>query len=240
MKIVIIGGVAGGASAAARARRLSEDAEIILIERGPDVSFANCGLPYHLSGKIADRNKLLVTTPERLRTRFHIDVRVRSQVESIDREAKTVSIRDLNSDREYAESYDRLILSPGASPFRPPVPGVDLPQIHTLRNLQDMDRIKQAMTGEQKTAVIIGAGFIGLELAENFHQAGLVTSIVELQSQVLPPLDPEMTTPIAYELAAKGISLYLNDSAEAFAALDRGVSVKLKSGVELNADVCVL
>ncbi|MCA9080481.1 MAG: FAD-dependent oxidoreductase, partial [Planctomycetaceae bacterium] len=133
MKLVIVGGVAGGASAAARARRLSEDAEIILIERGPDVSFANCGLPYHLK-------KLLVTTPDRLRDRFRLDVRTRSEVTSIDRAARTVTIHDLNQDREYTESYDKLILAPGASPIRPPLPGIELPGVHVLRNLQDMDR----------------------------------------------------------------------------------------------------
>ena len=132
MKIVIIGGVAGGASAAARARRLSEEAEIILIERGPDVSFANCGLPYYIGGKIKDRNKLLVTTPERLKARFNLDVRVRSSVESINREAKTVRIQDLNSGNEYEESYDRLILAPGAAPLRPPIPGIDLSGILSL------------------------------------------------------------------------------------------------------------
>src|SRR5580704_9683941 len=143
MEVVIIGGVAGGASAATRARRLSEEAEIVLIERGPDVSFANCGLPYHIGGEIADRKKLLVTTPERLQARFRLDVRVSSSVEAIDRAAKKVRIRDLSAGREYEESYDKLILAPGAAPLRPPIPGVDLPGIFTLRNLQDVDRIKK-------------------------------------------------------------------------------------------------
>ena len=143
MKIVIVGGVAGGASAAARARRLSEDAQIVLFERGPDVSFANCGLPYYVGGEIAERGKLLVTTPDRLRSRFGLDVRTRTSVESIDREAKTVRARDLPSGREYDESYDKLILAPGAAPLRPPISGIDLPGIFTLRNLQDVDRIKR-------------------------------------------------------------------------------------------------
>src|ERR1700722_9554217 len=157
MKLVIVGGVAGGASAATRARRLSEVAEIVLIERGPDVSFANCGLPYHIGGEIADRKKLLVTTPERLHARFRLDVRVRSSVEAIDRAAKKVRIRDLASGRDYEESYDKLILAPGAAPLRPPIPGVDLPGIFTLRNLQDMDRIKAALSPNVRQAVIIGA-----------------------------------------------------------------------------------
>ncbi|MCE9528856.1 MAG: FAD-dependent oxidoreductase, partial [Planctomycetales bacterium] len=164
MRLVIVGGVAGGASAAARARRLSEDSHIVLVERGPDVSFANCGLPYHIGGEIADRNKLLVVTPERLRTRFNLDVRVRSSVESINRSDKTVRIHDLESGREYDEPYDKLILAPGAAPLRPPIPGIELPGVFTLRNLQDMDRIKSALHQGVRQAVVVGAGFIGLEL----------------------------------------------------------------------------
>ena len=145
MKLLIVGGVAGGASAAARFRRLSEDADIILFERGPDVSFANCGLPYYVGGEIAEREKLLVTTPERLRTRFKLDVRTRSSVEAIDRSAKKIRVRDLASGREYEETYDKLILAPGAAPLRPPIPGIDLPGIFTLRNLQDVDRITERL-----------------------------------------------------------------------------------------------
>ena len=172
MKLVIVGGVAGGASAATRARRLSEEAHIVLVERGPDVSFANCGLPYYLGGEIADRGKLLVVTPARLLARFNLDVRVRSSVESIDRQAKTVRIRDLASGRQYDESYDKLILAPGAAPLRPPIPGIDLPGIFTLRNLQDTDRIKASLDQGVRQAVVIGAGFIGLELVENLVRLG--------------------------------------------------------------------
>jgi NADPH-dependent 2,4-dienoyl-CoA reductase/sulfur reductase-like enzyme len=154
MKLLIVGGVAGGASAAARARRLSEDAQIILFERGPDVSFANCGLPYYVGGEIAERDKLLVVTPERLQTRFKLDVRTRSSVEGIDRAAKKVRVRDLSTGREYEESYDKLILAPGAAPLRPPIPGIDLPGIYTLRNLQDVDRIKQKVDDGVKQAVV--------------------------------------------------------------------------------------
>lgn len=156
MKLVIVGGVAGGASAAARARRLSEHADIVLFERGPDVSFANCGLPYYVGGEIAERNKLLVVTPERMRTRYKLDVRTRSSVEAIDRVAKKIRVRDLSSGREYDESYDKLILAPGAAPVRLTVPGIDLPGIFTLRNLQDIDRIKQLIDQGVKHAVVVG------------------------------------------------------------------------------------
>ena len=174
MKLLIVGGVAGGASAAARARRLSEDAHIVLFERGPDVSFANCGLPYYVGGEIAERDKLLVVTPERLRTRFNLDVRVRTSVERIDRAAKKVYVRDLASGREYEEAYDKLNPRPRAACrfCKPPIPGIDLPGIFTLRNLQDVDRIKARMNQGVKQAVVIGAGFIGLELVENLMCAG--------------------------------------------------------------------
>jgi NADPH-dependent 2,4-dienoyl-CoA reductase/sulfur reductase-like enzyme/rhodanese-related sulfurtransferase len=240
MKLLIVGGVAGGASAAARARRLSEDAQIILFERGPDVSFANCGLPYYVGGEIADRDKLLVVTPERLQTRFKLDVRTRSSVEAIDRAAKRVRVRDLSTGREYEESYDKLILAPGAAPLRPPIPGIDLPGIYTLRNLQDVDRIKQKVDEGVKQAVVVGAGFIGLELVENFVRRGITTTVVELQDQVLPPFDKEMTTPLAEHLAAKGVSLLLGDSAEAFEKSVDGLTVHLKSGRRLVAQLVIL
>jgi NADPH-dependent 2,4-dienoyl-CoA reductase/sulfur reductase-like enzyme/rhodanese-related sulfurtransferase len=240
MKLLIVGGVAGGASAAARARRLSEDAEIIVFERGPDVSFANCGLPYYLGGEIAEREKLLVVTPERLRTRFHLDVRVRTSVEAIDRKGKKVHVRDLASGREYEEAYDKLILAPGAAPLRPPLPGIDLPGIFTLRNLQDMDRIKASMDQGVNQAVVVGAGFIGLELVENFVRQGIATTVVELQDQVLPPFDKEMTTPLAQELQRKGVSLLLGQSAEAFEERPGGLTVRLKSGQQLSTQLVVL
>jgi NADPH-dependent 2,4-dienoyl-CoA reductase/sulfur reductase-like enzyme/rhodanese-related sulfurtransferase len=240
MKLLIIGGVAGGASAAARARRLSEDSHIILFERGPDVSFANCGLPYYLGGEIAERGKLLIVTPERLRTRLNLDVRVRTSVERIDRAAKKVHVRDLASGQEYEETYDKLILAPGAAPLSPPLPGIDLPGIFTLRNLQDVDRIKGRIDQGVKQAVVIGAGFIGLEMVENFIRRGIATTVVELQDQVLPPFDKEMTTPIAQELETKGVSLLLGQSAEAFEAATDGLIVRLKSGQRLSAQLIVL
>lgn len=240
MKIVIVGGVAGGASAATRARRLSEEAEIVLVERGPDVSFANCGLPYHIGGEIVDRAKLLVVTPARLKERFNIDVRVRSAVESIDRSAKKVQIRDLATGREYEESYDRLILSPGAAPLRPPIPGIDLPGVFTLRNLQDMDRIKQAVDRGVQQAVVIGAGFIGLEMVENLVRRGVSTTVVELQDQVMPPFDKEMTSSLEKTLAANGVALLLGDSAVGFEPTSDGAAVVLKSGTRLNAQAVIL
>lgn len=240
MKLLIVGGVAGGASAAARSRRLSEDADIILFERGPDVSFANCGLPYYIGGEIAEREKLLVTTPERLRTRFKLDVRTRSSVEAIDRSAKKIRVRDLALGREYDETYDKLILAPGAAPLRPPIPGIDLPGIFTLRNLQDMDRIKERVDDGVKQAVMVGAGFIGLELVENFVKRGIATTVVELQDQVLPPFDKEMTTPILETLVAKGVAVLLGQSAESFEQTPDGIVVRLKSGERLPAQLVIL
>jgi NADPH-dependent 2,4-dienoyl-CoA reductase/sulfur reductase-like enzyme/rhodanese-related sulfurtransferase len=240
MNLLIVGGVAGGASAAARARRLSEDARIVLFERGPDVSFANCGLPYYLGGEISERDKLLVVTPERLRTRFNLDVRVWASVEAIDRAGKKVRVRELASGREYEEPYDKLILAPGAAAVRPALPGIDLPGIFTLRNLQDVDRIKARMDQGVKQAVVIGAGFIGLELVENLVRQGVATTVVELQDQVLPPFDKEMTTPIAQELTSKGVSLLLGQSAEAFEQAPDGLVVRLKSGQRLPAQLVIL
>ena len=240
MKLIIVGGVAGGASAAARARRLSEDAEILLIERGPDVSFANCGLPYYVGGEIVEREKLLVTTPERLRERFRLDVRTRTSVEAIDRAARKVTVRDLASGHEYEETYDKLILAPGAAPLRPPIPGIDLPGIFTLRNLGDVDRIKDRVDRGVKQVVVVGAGFIGLELVENFGHRGVATTVVELQDQVLPPFDKEMTTPILEALAGKGVSVLLGQSADGFEQTPDGLVVRLKSGQRLPAQLVIL
>jgi len=240
VKLLIVGGVAGGASAAARARRLSEDAEIIVFERGPDVSFANCGLPYYVGGEIAERGKLLITTPERLRARFNLDVRTRSSVEAIDRSAKKIRVRDLASQREYEESYDKLILAPGAAPLRPPIHGIDLPGVFTLRNLHDVDLIKARVDRGVKQAVVVGAGFIGLELVENFVKRGIATTVVELQDQVLPPFDKEMTTPILQTLSQKEVTVLLGQSAESFEQDTDGLVVGLKSGQRLTAQLVIL
>jgi len=240
MKLLIVGGVAGGASAAARARRLSEDAQIVLFDRGPDVSFANCGLPYYIGGEIVERKKLLVTTPEMLRARFQLDVRTQSNVESINRGAKTIRVRDLESGREYEESYDKLILAPGAAPLRPPIPGIDLPGVLTLRNLHDVDRIKARIDQGVHQAVVVGAGFIGLELVENFVKRGVATTVVELQDQVLPPFDKEMTTPLLESLNKRGVRVLLGDSAERFEETPAGLIVHLKSGRQLPAPLVIL
>ena len=239
MKLVIVGGVAGGASAAARSRRLSEDAEIVLFERGPDVSFANCGLPYYVGGEIAERDKLLVTTPERLRTRFKLDVRTRSSVESIDRTAKTVRVRDLASGREYEETYDKLILATGAAPVRPSIPGIDSPGVFTLRNLQDTDRIKEQVNRGVKQVVLVGGGFISLELAENFVRLGIPTTVVEKNDQILTPFDREMTTPVVEALLGKGVTLLLGQSAEALEQTPDGLVVCLNSGQRLPAQLVI-
>ena len=240
MKLVIVGGVAGGASAAARARRLAEDAEIVLFERGPEVSFANCGLPYYLGGEITDRQKLLIVAPQQLRTRFKLDVRTRTSVESIDRVKKVVRVRDLARGREYEESYDKLILRRLAAPLLPDLPGVDLPGVFTLRNLQDTDRIQEALDKGVRRAIILGGGFIGLELAENLVRRGIVTTIVQRGGQVLKPLDAEMTTPVVQQLRQHGVELLLGQTAEAIEPCADGLRVRLQSGRQLTAPLVLV
>lgn len=210
-KIVIIGGVAGGASAAARARRLSEDAEIIMFERGPFVSFANCGLPYHIGGDIQERSKLLLQTPESFLARFNVDVRVMNEVVSINRQDKTVTVKNLLDGSEYQENYDFLLLSPGAGPVVPPIPGIDNPLTHSLRNIPDMDRIiKTIETNKVEHATVVGGGFIGLEMMEAFHQLGVKTTLVEMADQVMTPVDREMAGFAHAEIREKGIDLRLS------------------------------
>ena len=240
MKIVIIGGVAGGASAAARARRLSEDAEIILFERGPEPSFANCGLPYYVGGKIESRDKLLVAPIEMLRDRHRLDVRTRSEVTSIDRESKTVAVTNHVDGDSYHESYDKLIIATGASPFRPPIPGREGSRVLELRDLDDADQLHQRVTSAARRAVIVGAGFIGIEIAENFVRRGLDVTLVELGDQVLPPWDKEMIGPVESHLRDQGVSLRLGDSVEGFHERDEHLDVQLKSGESIAADFAVL
>lgn len=240
MKIVIVGAVAGGASAAARARRLSEDAEIVLFERGHDPSFANCGLPYYIGGEITNRQNLLVAPKELLQQRFRLDVRTRTEVVSIDRENKTVTARDLETGLTSTESYDKLILSPGAKPFVPPVPGADLPGVYTLRDLQDADRLLDVVTKGAKHAVIVGAGFIGLEMAENLINRSVATTMLELGDQIMPPLDKEMTQPILKKLKEKGVKIRLCDTKEMIEKTDRGLKVTLASGEHEFADFVLL
>ncbi|RIK65188.1 MAG: pyridine nucleotide-disulfide oxidoreductase [Planctomycetota bacterium] len=238
-RLVIIGGVAGGATAAARARRLSEAAEIIVLERGPYVSFANCGLPYHIGGEIADRAKLLLQTPESLKARHNLDVRVRSEVASIDRAARRVTVRNVESGAVYELPYDKLIISTGAAPIRPPLPGIDHPRIFTLRNVPDMDRIRAAAEAA-RSAIVIGGGFIGLEVAENLRRRGMAVHLVEMLDQVMPPLDREMAGTIAGQLVLHGVELHLSDAVESFADSKGAVAAKLKSGATLTADFAVL
>lgn len=239
MKLVIIGGVAGGASAAARARRLSEDAEIVLFERGSDPSFANCGLPYYIGGEIRERNKLLVAPIELLVNRLALDVRVRTEVIAIDRAAKTITARNLATGEEYQEAYDKLILSPGARPFKPPIPGIELPGVHTLRDLSDADRL-QELARKSRRAVILGGGFIGLEMAENLVGLGIEITLIELADQIMPPLDREITMPIQRELTSRGIELKLSDSITEITSGVTGLRVKLKSGQELPTDLVLV
>lgn len=237
--ILIIGGVAAGASAAARARRLSESAHITVIERGPDVSFANCGLPYHIGGEIVDRAKLALQTPESLSSLLNIHVRASTEAIAINRAAKTVTIRSLSSGTTETLSYDKLILAPGARPLRPPLPGIDSPRVLTLRNLQDMDRIK-AEAAAQNSFLIIGAGFIGLEMAEQLRHLGKQISLVEMADQVLPQLDPEIAAPIADELRDHGIDLYLGDGLVSFAEENNRLTATLHSGQKISADRVIL
>ncbi|WP_299020191.1 FAD-dependent oxidoreductase [uncultured Photobacterium sp.] len=215
-KIVIVGGVAGGASAAARARRLSEDAEIIMFERGSFVSFANCGLPYHIGGDIQERSKLLLQTPESFLARFNVDVRIMSEVVTINREDKTVTVRSMLDGSEYTEDYDFLLISPGAAPVVPPIPGVDNPLTHSLRNIPDMDTIIQTIEmNNVEHATVVGGGFIGLEMMEAFHQRGIKTTLLELADQVMTPVDKEMAGFAHAEIRNHGVDLRLGTALSA-------------------------
>ena len=240
MKVVIIGGVAGGASCAARLRRLDERAEIVLVERGAFVSFANCGLPYHISGVIRDEDDLLVQTPRSLRKRFAIDVRVRTEALSVDAKAKTVRLMDLEDGREYEESYDKLVLAPGAAPIRPDLPGLAGGKVHTLRNIPDMQRIMDDAGRGAKRAVVIGAGYIGIETAENLSEAGLEVDIVELADHIIGPLDAEMSALLVPALREHGVRLHLSDGIAAVRETESGVAAVLRSGKEIEADFAVL
>jgi NADPH-dependent 2,4-dienoyl-CoA reductase/sulfur reductase-like enzyme/peroxiredoxin family protein/rhodanese-related sulfurtransferase/TusA-related sulfurtransferase len=240
-RILIVGGVAGGASTAARARRLSEDAEIILFERGEHVSFANCGLPYHIGGAIADRKKLLIQTPASLNKRFNIDVRVRSEVVSIDRAACEIIVRDLTDGREYAEHYDALVLSPGAEPIRPPIDGFDSEGVFTLRNMADMDAIITALeTNAPERAVVVGGGYIGLEMTEALRERGLAVTLVEMADQVFIPGDPEMVTPLHQQLQLQGVDLRLSNAVSGIVAEGNNLTVALKDGSTVECGIVIL
>ena len=245
-RLVIIGGVAGGASAAARARRLCEQCEIVVLERGPHVSFANCGLPYYAGGEIAEADALRLQTPESLRARFNLDVRVNSEVFSIDRTMKTVKVRELSTGREYEQPYDALVLSTGASPLRPPIPGIERPGHFTVRNIPDVENIL-AWIGKSaaQRAVVVGGGYIGLEMAEQLRHRGLEVALVEALPQVMAPLDPEMAAWLHATLKAQGVALHLGNAVSAFVAPEAGESAKasvvvLKNGVRIESDVVIL
>jgi len=239
-KIVIIGGVAGGATAAARLRRLDERAQILMLERGEHISFANCGLPYHIGGAIAERKALLLQTPDSFRRRFNVEVRICSEALSIDRESKTVSVHNTRTGETYAESYDKLILSPGGSPIRPPIEGIDAQRVFTLRNVADTDRIKEYIAKAQpKSAAVIGGGFIGIEMAENLREAGLRVSVIELSDQVIAPLDIDMACDVHHHLRQKGVALHLANGLQKITEQEGGLAVELSNGA-LEADMVVL
>ena len=240
MKYIVIGGVAGGATAAARIRRNTEQAEIILFEKREYISYANCGLPYYIGGVIAEREKLFVQTPEAFGKRFNIDVRTRSEVIAIHSADKTVDIRTSDG-KTYTESYDKLLLSPGASPVRPPLPGIDNEGIFTLRNVNDTDAIKSYLQQHKvKRAVIIGAGFIGLEMAENLQEAGAEVAVVEMANQVMAPIDFSMASLVHEHLLQKGVHLYLEKAVASFERTVNGLEVIFKSGERLPADMVLL
>jgi NADPH-dependent 2,4-dienoyl-CoA reductase/sulfur reductase-like enzyme/rhodanese-related sulfurtransferase len=240
-RILIIGGVAGGASAATRARRMNERASIVMLEKDGYVSFANCGLPYHIGGAIQDRAKLLVAKPEMFRQRFNIDVRVRHEALAIDRQAKVVRIRDHAQGVVYDEPYDKLILAPGAAPLMPDLPGVRAPGVHSLRNLEDMDRILGDLPGVRRAAVV-GGGFIGLEVAEQLRERGMEVALVERNDQVLPPLDPEMAERLRRELLAHGVQVRLGSGLAGVEtrADGRASGVRLDNGAVIPADLVIL
>lgn len=237
MKVIIVGGVAGGMSAATRLRRLNEQAEIIVFEKGPYVSFANCGLPYYVSGEIDSRDKLLVQTPKNLKSRFDLDVRPEHEVLKIDPIEHTALVR--HGEETFTERYDKLILSPGAKPFIPPIEGITTAEhVYSLRNVPDLDQLMSGITDETKEAVVIGAGFIGLEMAENLHKRGIKVTLVEQAPHVLPPLDEEMAAYIKKELEKQGVTILTSDSAVAF--LEKGRLIELASGKQLNTDLTLL
>lgn len=241
MKYIIIGAVAGGASTAARLRRLDERAEIIIFERGQYISYANCGLPYYIGDVIKDRNKLFVQTAALFSTRFKIDVRIRTEVTGIDSKGKRIAAVNLLTGEEYYESYDKLVLSPGANPVVPPFPGVDLQGIFTIRNVSDTDYIKSYVGKfSVRRAVVIGAGFIGLEMAENLHKLGLEVSLVEQGDQVLAPVDYPIAAIAQQHLREKGINLYLKSTVQGFLPEEGHLLVQLKDSEPLRADIVIL
>ena len=241
MKVLIIGGVAGGATVAARLRRIDENAQILLFERGEYVSYANCGLPYYIGGTISDRDRLFVQTVDGFISRFNIDIRVKSEVVAIDTQNKSVSVHNLANGLTYQETYDKLVISTGAEPIKPPISGIDDNRIFSLRSVPDTDQIKNYIDKHQpKKAVVIGGGFIGLEMAENLHDAGLEVSLVERLNQVMAPIDYSMAALVHQHLYQKGVSLLLEENVVKFESESDALKVKLESGKELAADMVIL
>ncbi len=239
-KVVIVGGVAGGASAAARLRRLDEHAEIVIFEKGPYISFANCGLPYYIGGTIAERERLLVQTPKGMADRFRIDVRTQSEVISINPQHQSIQVNSVERG-QYEETYDELILSPGARPKIPDVPGIDNPFIYTVRSIPDIDRIKEAISASNnESSIVIGGGFIGVEMAENLREAGLDVTLVEGNEQLLTPFDPEIAAALAQEMEQHGVNLLFSKRVKAFRSLEQGIGVELSDGHVLKGDLVIL
>jgi len=241
IKLVIVGGVAGGATAAARARRVSEDAEIVVFERGEYISFANCGLPYYIGNVIKKRDHLLLATPAKFKQRYNIDVRIFSEVVGINTKEKTVEIKNTTTREKYWESYDKIILSPGAEPIKPSLEGIELENIFHLRNLPDSDRIKKIVDERNpQCAVVVGGGFIGLEMAENLTERGVKTTIVEMLDQVMPSLDYEMATLIHDHLEAKNVELELENGVKSFSKASDRILVSTQKGREIECDLVLL
>lgn len=241
LKVVIVGGVAGGASAAARLRRLNEEAEIILFEKGEYISFANCGLPYYIGEVIKEKDKLVVQTPETMKQRFNIDVRINSEVTRVIPDKKVVEVYNSLEDRTYTETYDKLILSPGAEPVKPPLPGIDSSRVFTLRNIPDTYRIKDFVDlMKPKRAVVVGAGFIGLEVAENLHAKGVKVTVVELADHVIGPLDYDMAAIVHQHMKSKDVEFYLKDGVKSLTHTNSSTVVELSSGRNLKADMVIM
>ncbi len=240
-KTVIIGGVAGGATAAARLRRRDESMEIVMFEKGNYISYANCGLPYYIGNVITSRDALLLQTPEAMKLKFNIDVRISTEVLTINRNQQTIHVRNLETAEEYEESYDNLIIATGSSPLKPPIPGIEGSNIYTLWTIPDTDSIKKVITEEDiKRAAVIGGGFIGLEMAENLRKSGLSVSIIEMQDQVMAPVDFEMAQLLHENISANQVELILGDGVSAFEESDNGTTIHLKSGRQLSADLILL
>ena len=240
-KYLIVGGVAGGATTAARLRRLDESAEIIMFERGEHISYANCGLPYYVGDVITERENLLLQTPESFNKRLNVDVRVKNEVVKINKEAKEVEVKDLSNNTTYTESYDKLIVSPGAEPIKPPIPGINDEAIFTVRNVKDTDKIKSYVDEKKpQKAVVVGAGFIGLEMAENLHHLGMMVTIVEMAEQVMTPLDYEMAAVVHQHLKTKNVEFFLKDGVSEFNRTGNYVEISLQSGRKVEADMVIL